>query len=394
MEKKRNIGEIKKIRIKVVGIGGGGGNIISQIAEEIRNSKISFLALDTDKKALDSLSRKVEKVLIGEKITRGFGTGMDTKLAFLIAKEEKEKLKKIVDKEDLLILISSLGGGSGSIFSQFLAQYGKETGTLTFGIFTLPFSFEGKKRFLLAKEALFNIKNSINCFSILPNDRIFKIIPRETSAKEALSFLNKILAFNISNLLEVIFTPSLINIDFADLKAILEDQGKLVYFHSAYSEREELPTLLDKALYYPLYPYTISGAEGILFHIKGPRDISLEEISQISKAVYERVEKTAKIIFGVSISKEKNKIGITLLAKGCKDFPKDLFGKSKRKIKQKEKIRKPKSIKKLQPTEILERKNGLKIKEEIEKEEAQILEKEKQWETPPFLRRKPFLTTE
>lgn len=392
MGEEKKTGEIKKIKIKVVGIGGGGGNITSQIAEEIKNSKISFLVLDSDKKALNSISRKVEKVLIGERITKGFGTGMDTKLAYSLVKEERENLRKVIDKEDLIILISTLGGGTGSIVSRFFAEICKEIGILTFAIFTSPFSFEGKKKFLLAKETIFNIKNLVNCFSILPNDGIFKIISRESSAKEALSFLNKILAFNISNLLEIIFTPSLINIDFADLETILKTQGSLVYFHSANSEREELSTLLDKTLYYPIYPYTIYGAEGILFHIKGPRDLSLEEVSQISRAIYERVEKTAKIIFGVSTSGEKNKIGITILARGCKDLPKEFFGKLPKKRKKREK--KGEIVKKALQDKTLERKNGIKIKEEIEKEEAQILEKEKQWETPPFLRKKPFLKIE
>lgn len=367
--------KIKKVKIRVIGIGGGGGKIVSEIAKRVE--KASFFVADTDLKALKNL-RKVEKFQFGQNLTKGFGTGMDPEIGREAAKREREKIKKILENQDLIILISSLGGGTGSGASQIFAKISKNLGNLTYGIFTFPFKFEGKKKIEIAKNSLREMKGNLNAFSIIPNERIFKIIDQKTSLKRALSSINEILAENLQSLIEIIYKPGLINIDFADLKTIFEGKGLLTYLNSVKIEEG-----IEKIISSPIYPYSFEGAKGVLLNISGPKNLSLERISKISKIVSEKVDKEAKIIFGISKFQSNSGLKITILATGCQSSFTNLEKIKKiKKEKQKKKIQEKKEI------EEIKRKNALQLKEEQKKEEIEMLEREKFWETPPFLRKK------
>lgn len=387
-EKKDRV-ELKKIKIKLLGIGGGGGNIVAEIAQTTK-AKISFLVADTDLKALKTFPKNVEKFYFGESFTRGMGTGMDFNLGREIAKQQKKAIKDILSGHDLLIFVVTLGGGVGSGAGPIFAQIAKSLGILTYGIFTLPFSFEGKKKTEIALNSLTEFKRCINAFSVLPNENIFKIVSKETPLKKAFSTFNKCLAFNLQNLIEIIFRPGLINIDFADLKTIFEGQGLLTFLNSVQFGREEEIKDTEKIIYSPLYSYSLEGAKGVLLNIAGPRNLSLGETATISKTVSSFVSKDAKIIFGISYLNEE-KLITTILATGCTNFPPELLDYVQRKEslpkapkKKKIKISKEREAKRQE----IERKNGLQLKKEIEKEEAKILEQEKIWEPPPFLRKK------
>jgi len=386
-KKEKEVEEMKKIKIKVVGIGGGGGNIVSEIAQS-KNSKISFLIADTDLKALKKFPKNVEHFIFGEKVTQGFGTGMDVNLGIEAAKSSREKIKNILSGYDLIIFIATLGGGVGSGASQVFAQVAKNLGILTYGIFTLPFDFEGKKKMEVAKNALFELRKKLNAFSILSNEKIFQVAEKTLPLNKAFSLMNKILAFNLRNLMEIIFRPALINIDFADLKTIFDGQGLLTYLNSA-QIKEEISKEIEKILSSPFYPYSLEGAKGVLLNIKGPRDLSLETTSKISKIVSEKVNKEAKIIFGISSQKEKSPI-VLVLATGCTNFPFENLSQEKKveNKRKKKKIKIKEEKKELPKKEIKERKNGVQLKKEIEKDEAEILAKEKAFEPPTFLRKK------
>jgi len=417
--------KIKKVKIRVIGIGGGGGNIVSELSRRVKRA--SFFVADTDLKALNSLPRSVEKFQFGQSLTQGLGTGMNVKKAKEAAQNEKERIKEILRGGDLVILIACLGGGTGSGATSVFAQVSKNLGNLTYGIFTSPFSFEGEKKMEIAKNSLQKIKSKLNTLTILPNERIFQLINKNIPLKKTFFIINKNLANSLQSLLEIIFKPGLINIDFADLRTIFENRGGLGYLNSVEIQKTTDKEMIEKALHSPLYPYTIEGAKGILFNISGKSNLSLAEISQISKIISEKVNKEAKIIFGLSPLKKDSGIKITLLATGCsrphnENFRLKIKKKLKPKILKKEKIEvkkrknkikfqkkipkkkvKPKKKLKKQKTkkpslkpkvetkkeeETIVRKNGLSLKKEIEEEEAALLAKERFWETPAFLRKK------
>ena len=426
--------KVKKTKIRVIGIGGGGGNIVSEIAPRIK--KATFVAANTHLRALKEVSRKVERFPFGQNLTQGLGTGMNPELGELAAQNEREKIKNLFKNQDLVILIACLGGGTSSGATPIFAKIAKSVGGLSYGIFTLPFNFEGKKKMEMARISLEKLKPKLNALSIIPNERIFQTIDKATPLKDALSAINKALAESLEGLLEVIYRPGLINIDFADLKTILQGRGRLAYLNCARVEKKAgVKRCIEKTLNSPLYPYSIGGAKGVLYNIAGEKNLNLEEVSQISKTISELSNHKAKIIFGISQSKEyQDIVKTTLLATGLST--KIYLPKPKRKIppkkevpKEKEitppqkpiselKVKKIKKIKKSEPKKLkpirpkrvrkkkievvpvpeempqtespkeIQRKNALQIKKEAEEAEREIVEKEKFWETPAFLRKK------
>ena len=339
---------IKRTKIRVIGIGGGGGNIVSELAQGVKRA--SFLAANTDLQALKEISRKVERFPFGQSFTHGLGTGMNPELAEIAGQNEQERIKKILQGQDLVILIACLGGGTGSGAAPLFAKISKSLGNLTYGIFTLPFKFEGEKKMEIAKTALNNIKPKLNTITILPNERIFQVIDKTTPLKTALSSINRNLATALTGLIETIYQPGLINIDFADLRTILYGQGRLAYLNTISLPKKEgtAKEAVERALISPLYSYGIKGAKGVLFNIIGEKGISLEEVNQISKTISEKANPEAKIVFGLQpLSPGKRNIGqdiikTTVFATGCaaKIFPDET---TKRKvIRKKKKYLKPK----------------------------------------------------
>ena len=343
---------VKKTKIRVIGIGGGAGNIVSEIASRLkygsqpRNS--SFVVANTDLQALRATKRNTIRFQFGENFTRGLGAGMNVELAEEAAQTEKEKIKKLFLGQDLCILVASLGGGTGSGAGPVFAKIAKSMGIITLGVFTLPFKFEGERKLEIARDALLKLKPNLNAISILPNERIFQIIDKSTPLKEAFSSINKSLAESLQGLIEMIYLPGLINIDFADLRAILQGKGRLAFLNAVEVEgANRLAEATKSVLASPLYPYTIKGAKGVLFNIAGERGLSLSEVSQISKTISELVNPEAKIIFGISENKKyQDKIKVTLLAIGCstkifsEEAKKPKTSASKKKRRQKRKIKK------------------------------------------------------
>lgn len=467
--------KVKKIKIRVIGIGGGAGNIVSEIAAKI--SKASFVAANTDAKSLKSCSNKVAKFQFGQSLTQGLGTGMNVELGEAAAKEEKEKIKKLCQNQDLCILIACLGGGTGTGAISTFAKISKDLGNLTYGIFTLPFKFEGEKKLELSVDWLKKAKNHLSTMTVIPNERVFQVIDKDTPLKEALSTINKFLCQSLSGLIETIYQPGLINIDFADFRTILQGRGRLAYLNAVeFPKKEEaVKDLTEKVISSPFYPYTIRGAKGVLFNIIGKKSLLLAEVGEISKTISGNVNSEAKIIFGVSQPQKPSKeIKTVLLATGCamkiypplsaakKPLPKEKKPgpakqtkkafqpekkeenekevkpetkekpeKATKSIKQKAKLKKEPELakkesvrektvstekegnkknkirplavsqqndlknkagqkKKIFASQSMEqiRKNGLQVKKEVEEMEKEMLEKEKMWEKPAFLRKK------
>lgn len=421
VEKKSSLFEgVHKTKIRIVGIGGGGGSIISGIASKIK--KVDFVAANTDARALKILSDKIKKVQFGENLTKGLGTGMNVELGELSANEDREKIKKIFEGQDLCILIACLGGGTASGAVPVFAKMAKNSGCLTYGIFTLPFAFEGEKKAIIARETLQKIKPFFNIFSVIPNEGIFQIIDKNTPLQGALSAINDRLIQNLDGLIEMITSVGLVNIDFADLRTILSGYGKLTYLNTVELEENQEESSSAKLISTPLYPYTFKGAKGILYNIIGGKNLSLAEVKKISSVVSDSVNRNAKIIFGLNQNgKSPKKLKITLLAVGCvseirekpvakKIVAKKALAELPNKIKKKKKkSAKAKPIAKKEteipivrvgenPSKETEaalmadntkiRRSALEVKKVIEAEEKELLEKESLWETPAILRKR------
>ena len=317
-----NGGPLREIKIRIIGIGGGGGSIVSEVSTSLK--KVRFAAANTDASALESLEKKkIKKLQFGKELTQGLGTGMDPKVGREAALEAEDEIEDLVEDQDINILVACLGGGTGSGALPVFAEKSKEAGALTYGIFTLPFEFEGQKKMSITKEAMKKASPHLNAISILPNENIFKIVDRTTPLKKALSQMNKNLAANLEGLIETIYEAGLINIDFADIRTVLEEEKgnrKLAYLSSTVikKEEEDAKDIVEKAVSNPLYPHGIDRARGILFNITGGEDLGLAEISAISQEISSFTEGGAKVIFGVS--QEKNfdgRMKISLLATGC-----------------------------------------------------------------------------
>ncbi|MFH1820724.1 MAG: cell division protein FtsZ [Candidatus Nealsonbacteria bacterium] len=415
---------VHRTRIRVIGLGGGGGSIVSEIAPQLK--RVDFVVANTDSQALKETPRSVRKFAFGQKMTGGLGTGMDVRVGQKAAQEEKEKIEKLFQGVDLCILVCSLGGGTGSGAAPEFARMAKESGIMVFGIFTLPFKFEGNKRLSLAKNSLSKITPYLNAVSIIPNENIFKIIDKKTPLKQAFSTINKRLAQNLKGLIEMIYLPGTINIDFADLKTILDGQGKLAYLNSSQAQgSNRVEDALKEVLHSPLNEYGIRGSEKMIFNITASEEVGMREIEEISQTISD-FNRRAKIIFGISQDNNyKDRIRISLLAVGCgkeeklkpKKKPK-LKPKQKEKLKKKrikprqkpkpkpkpklkKRIKKKKSASVSAPVSLPEpqitesevprqpvRKNALDLRREVQITEEAMQEQEKKWDVPAFLRRK------
>ncbi len=315
-KKVRTKEEVRKTKIRLIGVGGGGSSIVSEIASRMK--KADFVAANTDSRALRKVAKKVKRFQFGQDLTQGLGTGMNVEIGEMAAQNEKEKIKKLFEEQDVCIIVACLGGGTGSGAVPVFAKISKNLSCLSYGIFTLPFKFEGEKKMEIARESLGKIKSHLNAYSVIPNERIFQIVDKNAPLKNALSAINQKLAGNLEGLIEMIYLPGLINIDFADLKTILTGRARLAYLNSIEVKAPNKEEAVKKVISSPLYPYTTKGAKRVLYNITGGRALQLSEVSQISKIISQSISKKAKIIFGINQNQKlQDKIKITLLAVGC-----------------------------------------------------------------------------
>lgn len=316
-----------KIKILVVGVGGGGSSIVAELSQNIQ--KVDFLIINTDSQSLKEFSKKknLSTLLIGKNTTGGLGTGMDPEKGDKAVLESEKEIKDALRGYDFVILVSCLGGGSGSGIVPKIIKISKDLGNVTYGVFTYPFDFEGAKRQKISNIAISKIKEEIDSFSVILNQKIFDFIEKETGIEDAFSLVNQKLNKSLNGLIETISEPGLINTDWADLQTIFKQKGGLSYLNSIdldidrlikIDSSEEFNKLI---LSHSIYSYDIENANGILLNIFAGSDLSLNHISKISNSISELVNEDAKIIIGINDKKNKGKniVSITLLAVGCDD---------------------------------------------------------------------------
>lgn len=388
-EKKEKVKEIepnlKKIRIRIVGIGGGGGNIVSELSKRLKDfssQKVDFVAVNTDSQALNSLPKTLKTFSFGNKLTKGLGTGRNFELGEKAAKEDAEKMKEIFSEDrDLYIFISSLGGGTGTGATPVLTKIAGDMGLSTIGIFTTPFLFEGKKKMDASLKALDLIKENVNAYMVLPNEKIFSLTKEEISFTDSLSLLNGRLSEALEGLLRTVYNPGLINIDWADIKTVIEGKKNIAYLNFAKVKTNQNIEEIAKALLKSqILEYPFENALNVMFNVEASKDLSLQMLSQISEKISE-LSPNAKIIFGLSQNpKFKNDIRITIFATS-----EEVTEKPKKKV-----VVKPKPVikKKVEEEKEVEvRRTALDIKEEEKIKEREEEDEEKIYEIPAFLRK-------
>ena len=294
-------------KIRIIGIGGGGNSIISEIAPKIKRA--SFVAVDTDLGAPKKVPGKIKRFRFNQKLTQGL---------------EREKIKNLFKGIDFCILVSCLGGGAGSGISPIFAEIARKLRNITLGIFILPFEFEGEEKMEIARSSLEKIRPNLNASIVISNENLFKLIDKKSSFKEALFIVNERVAENLEGLIEMLYSSDFIDIDFADLKVILAGRGKLAFLNSVEVKiQKPIQGIARKVLFNRLSPYRSYKAKGILFNITGGENLSLNEVKQIGSIITNLVNPRAKVVFGVTQNKKyQDKIKITLLATGCewKDY--------------------------------------------------------------------------
>ncbi len=308
-------------RIKVVGIGGSGKNALNHMI----NSKVKgveFIAMNCDTQDLhNSLAEK--KVHLGKNLTHGLGAGMDPEVGRRAAEETKAEIQDVIKGADMVFIACGMGGGTGTGAAPIVAQAAKEQGILTVAVVTKPFSFEGNSRMKIAETGLAELEKEVDAILIIPNDRLIVISGKEVGFREAFAMCDEVLKQAVEGISELITTPGMINVDFADIKAVMSDAGSALMGIGIAGGEGRAEKAALAAINSPLLDLSISGAHGVLFAISGGDDLTIHEIQDAAKIITESIDKDAKVIFG-TIRDEKLKKGemkVTVIATG---FPTDM----------------------------------------------------------------------
>ena len=303
-------------KIKVVGVGGGGGNAISRmVAANIKG--VEFLAVNTDAQDLHNCKAN-EKIHIGKNATRGLGAGMNPEIGRQAAEENREEIQQALKGADMVFITCGLGGGTGTGASPVIAEIAKDSGALTIGVVTKPFSFEGAQRRQLAEEGWAQLKERVDALIVIPNDRILQIIDKKTSLIDAFAKVDDVLRQGVQGISNLITYPGIINVDFADIRAIMQNAGSALMGIGSATGEDRAIVAAKAAINSPLLELSIDGAKGVLFSISGGQDLGMLEVNEAAKVITESIDSDAKIIFGAihDDKLKKGEIRVTVIATG------------------------------------------------------------------------------
>jgi len=301
--------------IRVIGVGGGGSNAVNRmIRAEMMG--VEFIALNTDAQALLQ-SDAPHKIRIGDKITRGLGAGGDPSIGERAAEEDTDKIGQALEGSDMVFITAGLGGGTGSGAAPVVAEIAKEVGALTIGVVTKPFAFEGAKRRLTAEKAAEALKNKVDTLITIPNDRLRDVVQKNTSILDAFRVVDDVLRQGVQGISDIITVPGLINLDFADVRAIMKDAGSALMGIGRASGENRALDAARQAIASPLLELNISGAQGILFNVTGSSNLSLFEVTEAAEEIRAAADPEANIIFGTSFNERLgDEVTITVIATG------------------------------------------------------------------------------
>jgi cell division protein FtsZ len=301
--------------IRVIGVGGGGSNAVNRmIRAEMMG--VEFIACNTDAQALLQ-SDAPHKIRIGDKITRGLGAGGDSAIGARSAEEDSEKIAQALEDSDMVFITAGLGGGTGSGAAPIVAQIAKEAGALTIGVVTKPFGFEGAKRKLVAEKSAEELRGQVDTLITIPNDRLKDVVQKNTSIIDAFRVVDDVLRQGVQGISDIITMPGLINLDFADVRAIMKDAGSALMGIGRATGENRAVEAARQAIASPLLEVNITGAQGILFNITGSSNLSLFEVTEAAEEIRAAADPEANIIFGTSFNDRLGEeVMITVIATG------------------------------------------------------------------------------
>ncbi|UFJ41932.1 cell division protein FtsZ [Brevibacillus humidisoli] len=308
-------------QIKVIGCGGGGSNAVNRmIAGGVQG--VEFITVNTDAQALQLSSADI-KLQIGEKLTRGLGAGANPEVGKKAAEESREMIENALRGADMVFVTAGMGGGTGTGAAPVIAEIAKELGALTVGVVTRPFSFEGRKRSLQAEAGIANLKDKVDTLIVIPNDRLLEIVEKNTPMLEAFRQADNVLRQGVQGISDLIATPGLINLDFADVKTIMTERGSALMGIGVASGESRAAEAARKAISSPLLESSIDGARGVLMNITGGTNLSLYEVNEAADIVASAADLDVNMIFGAVINEDlKDEIVVTVIATGFEEHQK------------------------------------------------------------------------
>lgn len=301
--------------IKVIGVGGGGGNAVNRmIASNV--SGVEFWSINTDAQSLTQ-SSAAKRLQVGQKLTRGLGAGGNPAIGQKAAEESRDDIAAALAGSDLVFITCGMGGGTGTGAAPIIAEIAKELGALTVGVITRPFTFEGRRRSHQAEEGIAALRTRVDTLIMIPNDKILSVIAEQTPVQEAFQTADDVLRQGVQGISDIINVPGLVNVDFADVKAIMADAGSAMMGIGVGSGKSRAKEAAIAAIDSPLLDASIRGAKGVVFNITGGNDLSLHEVNTAAETIYEVVDASANIIFGAVIDESlQGEIKMTVIATG------------------------------------------------------------------------------
>ena len=306
--------------IKVVGVGGGGGNGVNRmIASEVNG--VEFWSINTDAQAL-AHTAAARRLQIGQKLTRGLGAGGNPAIGQKAAEESRDEIATALENADLVFITAGMGGGTGTGAAPIVAEVAKEMGALTVGVVTRPFIFEGRRRTSQAEQGIEALQSRVDTLIVIPNDKLLAVISEQTPVQDAFRFADDILRQGVQGISDIITIPGLVNVDFADVRAVMADAGSALMGIGIGSGKSRAREAANAAISSPLLESSIEGARGVVFNITGGTDLTLHEVNAAAETIYEVVDPNANIIFGAVIDEKlQGEVRITVIATGFSGEP-------------------------------------------------------------------------
>ncbi|MGA7728203.1 MAG: cell division protein FtsZ [Dehalococcoidales bacterium] len=303
------------VRIKVVGLGGGGSNAVTRMVRDGVDG-VDFIAMNTDAQSL-AITEAPTRIQLGEKLVRGLGAGGDHHVGQKAAEENRDEIKEVVNGAEMVFITAGMGGGTGTGSASVVAEVAKQSGALTIAVVTKPFGFEGSHRMAVAEDGIKTLMPLVDTLIIIPNDRLFTMCDQKTGVDAAFRLADEVLANGVQAIAQVITVPGMINLDFADVRAIMKDAGPAWMSIGKGSGQNRAVDAAKAALASPLLDVSVSGAKGVLFNVVGGDNLSLFEVNEAAEIIKQAVDPDANIIFGVVRDSRMDKdIKITLIATG------------------------------------------------------------------------------
>ena len=315
--------------IKVIGVGGGGNNAVNRMVDN-QIKGVQFLAVNTENQVLE-LSKADVTIQIGEKVTKGLGAGANPQIGEEAAQESREEITKALEGADMVFVTAGMGGGTGTGAAPIVAECAKEVGALTVGVVTKPFAFEGKRRRAAAEKGIEFLTQKVDTIIVIPNDKLLQVVDKKCSVSDAFSKADEVLRQGIKGISDLIQIPGLINLDFADVKTIMTEQGEALMGIGVATGENRAADAAKMAINSPLLETSIDGAKGILLNISGSANLSLFEINEAAEIISDAADPDANIIFGSVIDESLgDSVQVTVVATGFNSSTKNVpeFGKT------------------------------------------------------------------